>query len=91
MEQDFFEKHYPQISKLYSVYTSEKRNNAIIQAAEEYTGQLLKKAENLYKQGDNFKTLFDAQATLMEYGAVYNESGFILGFLCAINLMRETK
>lgn len=91
MEQDFFEKYYPQISKLYSVYTSEKRNNAIIQATKEYTNQLFYKAENLYKQGDNPDTLFDAQLAFMEYGAVYNESGFILGFLCAINLMRETK
>lgn len=48
MEQDFFEKHYPQISKLYSVYTSDNLcNNAIMQVTEEYTSQLLKKAENL--------------------------------------------
>lgn len=92
MEQDFFEKHYPQISKLYSVYTSDNLcNNAIMQVTEEYTSQLLEKAENLYKQGDNFETLFNAQVAFMEYGAVYNKSGFILGFLCAINLMRETK
>lgn len=51
MEQDFFEKHYPQISKLYSVYTSEKRNNAIIQATEEYTGQLLKKQKTYTSKG----------------------------------------
>lgn len=88
MEKDFFEKDYPQISKLYNNYinSEEYMNHPLVNIVEPYTTKAIENALDLLNKGNEVK----ASDALTECAVTYEQSGFILGFSLAINYVRES-
>ena len=88
MKYDFFETRYPQIMTLYYDYISKKESwdNPVVKFVEPATSKLIEKAFNEMKDGKE-DSVFD---TLTDSQVLYQQSGFILGFMFAVKLMQES-
>lgn len=88
---DYFDKHYPIVVQLYHDYINRTSpgNSIECKVIEEYTGKKLEKAEELYRSDGSFETQCKAQYEVLDYGAAYNEYGFVMGFTTAMRLMKE--
>ena len=86
---NFFEEHYPMITKIYNSYTNtdDYEKHPVVHFADADTSDALNRAIVSLKEGDED----DAYENFLRSAVSYEHGGFILGFLLAMNIMSEAR